>query len=523
MTGPGHLPGLQPSPPRSTAARYGLVAVAVVLATLAAAALEQWIGVGDASSVYLVAVVLAAAMLGTPAAVGTSVVAFLAYDFLFTTPRLTFTVADPAEWLSLLLFLIVAVVIGRLTSLVRERAEEADRRVREGVALVAISRDVAMAATFGDAAAAVAGRLVEDAEMDAVWVTDATAQGAVIARAGAAPQEEPDRPWTLMRSLDDEGSDWLRLHADGDPAEAREGGPEHYVVSIDDEEGLAGWIHATREPGAPRPGRGARRVLVLAADQLGIALRRDRLRAELTAAEVARQGDALRAAILDSVSHDLRTPIASIRALAGGLADAAVDPDRAAVRRTAAAIDAEGARLGGLVNGLLDMGRIQSGDVRPDVRPYDLAELIETTLRTHAASPGTRRPVVSIPEDLPPVLVDAVLFDVALGNVIDNATGHATSSSEVRLSASVPDPGTVLVCVDDDGPGVPVDALPHLFDRFYRVRTDHESARHGLGLGLAIARGFVEAMSGTIDAEASPLGGLGIRIRLPAAHEGQPA
>ena len=181
-------------------------------------------------SVYLIAVVLAAALLGTWAAIGTSVIAFLVYDFLFTTPRFTFAVSDPAEWLNLLLFLIVAVVIGRLTALLRDRAEEADRRIREGVALVAMSHDVAMTAAFDEAAAAIADRLLIDSEMESVWVTDAASSGPPIASAGAGVPAEPGRPWTLMRSTEDEGSDWLRLHGDGSPQASPEGGPQHYVV-----------------------------------------------------------------------------------------------------------------------------------------------------------------------------------------------------------------------------------------------------------------------------------------------------
>ena len=277
-----------------------------------------------------------------------------------------------------------------------------------------------------------------------------------------------------------------------------------------------------RGPEAPRPGRGARRLLALAADQLAIAHLRDTLHAELTAAEVARQSDALRGAILDSVSHDLRTPVASIRALAGGLADAAPDLDPAEVQRTAEKIDAEGERLGGLVNGLLDMGRIQSGAIRPDLRPYDLAELVETTLRHHPADRGARPIEVSVPDDLPPVLADAVLLDVALGNVVDNAVAHTPADARVRVSARAADPGWAVIAVDDAGAGVPDDALPRLFERFYRVRAGQEGSRHGMGLGLAIAKGFTEAMGGTVAAEASELGGLGIRIRLPMAPDEEP-
>jgi two-component system, OmpR family, sensor histidine kinase KdpD len=503
----------------------GAVAVtaAVVAATAGAAALEAFVGVQDASAVYLLAVVLAASLLGVWAAVATSVASFLVYDYLFTSPRFTFAVSDPAEWLSLLLFLVVAVAIGRLTSALRDRADEADRRARESVALVAMSRDVALAATFEEAAPAIVARLLLDAEMTGVAVQGATDGDGLVAIAGADPRAHPGAaaPWRLVRGADGT-TDWLRVHPDGEPVavQAADDGDERYVVDIAVDGERAGMILALRSAGSPRPGRGARRLLVLAADQLGIAVRRDRLREDLTAAEVARRGDALRAAILDSVSHDLRTPVASIRALAGGLADAAGDPDPATVRRTAAAIDSQGERLGMLLNGLLDMGRIQAGALRPDLAPYDLAELVETTLRSRP--PGARGGAVEVdlPEDLPPVVADAVLFDVVLGNVLDNAAAHAPDA-RIRVSARALPDGRLAVDVDDGGPGVPADAIGHLFDRFYRAGGASRSG--STGLGLAVARGFVEVMGGTIAAEPSPLGGLGIRVCLPAAAEGLPA
>lgn len=518
-TGNGRPPGLDVGVPARLAARTGAVALGLVLATLATAALEQWVGVGDASAVYLIPVVVAAGLFGTWAAVGTSVGAFLLYDFLFTVPRFTFTVSDPAEWLSLLLFLLLAVVIGRLTALLRDRAEEADRRAREGIALVAMSRDVAMASTFEAAAAEVSERLRTDAEMDAVWVTIRAGREVAAAPVGWLAGGPLETPWTLLRSGDGEASEWLRVIDDaaGDPAGTAN--LAHYMIPFGPEEDPTGAIHGVRVAGRPRPGRGARRLLALAADQLDIAARRDRLRDELTAAEVGRRSDALRAAILDAVSHDLRTPIASIRALAGSLADSADDPEPATVRERAAAIDREGARLGGLVSSLLDMSRVQAGALQPDLRPYDLGDLVETALRSHPPAGSGHRVEATIPEDLPPALADAVLFDVALGNVVDNAAIHSMPGTRIRIRASAAEPGALLVAIDDAGPGVPADALPHLFDRFYRVPSEREGARHGIGMGLAIARGFVEAMGGTIAAEPSPLGGLGIRIRLPAAPE----
>jgi signal transduction histidine kinase len=119
-------------------------------------------------------------------------------------------------------------------------------------------------------------------------------------------------------------------------------------------------------------------------------------------------------------------------------------------------------------------------------------------------------------------MVDAVLFDVALGNVIDNAVAHTPAATRIRIRARMTEVGWLLVEVDDAGLGVPPAAMAHLFDRFYRVHPEQASAHRGIGMGLAIARGFVEAMGGTIMAETSPMGGLGIRIRLPAAPEERP-
>ncbi|HEY3352936.1 MAG TPA: DUF4118 domain-containing protein, partial [Polyangia bacterium] len=428
------------------AVRVALVAGTVIVATGAVALLEHAVGVADASPLYLIAVVVAAALLGTWGAVATSVVAFLVYDFTFTSPRFTFVVADPAEWLNLLLFLLVAVVLGQVTALLRDRADEADRRARESEALVAISRDIALAQSFEQAAVAVAARLRRDAEMASVRVVLAEQPEVAIAATGAAPPDLADLPWTLVRVTPDGGSDWLR-DAGARPPGGPPGSGERYAVAIGPGDRPVGWIHATRVAGDPMPGRGARRLLMLAADQLGIAHRRDELRAEAMAAEVARQSDALRGAILDSVSHDLRTPIASIRALAGGLADPATNPGLPIVRATAAEIDTQGARLAGLVNGLLDMGRIQAGAVHAELRPYDLRELIETTLRRRTGEPGSAAPVVDIPDDLPPVLADAVLFDGAFGNVVDNAAAHAPGAA-ARVTARAVSADRVTLAVD---------------------------------------------------------------------------
>lgn len=518
----------------SSALVVGTGIVSLAVATLAAATLEGALAVADASPVYLLAVVLLAGIGGTWPAVATSVASVVIYDFLFTEPRLTLAVADPAEWLSLLLFLAVAVVIGQMASLLRDRAETAERRTRESQSLVAISRSLATAHTAALARSEIETRVRDDAEMTDVW----------LALAGEAEWQDPRtvglRPWDLLRSPgENEPGEWVRVdgghpppgpvdQAGGSPASSdgstssSDESPDAYRVAIGAEGMTIGWLWATREPGSPLPGRGARRILSLTADQLGAAIRRDELRAEATAAEVARQSDALRAALLDSVSHDLRTPLASIRATAGSLMDPAIEPTPKALRAMAVAIDADAARMSGLVHDLLDMSRIQAGAVLPEPEVFELSEIVEDVLRRSAPVLAGRDVRVELPDDLPAILVDDALFDTAVANVVDNAARYAPAPAAIRLRARGLEGDRVELTVEDGGPGVPAEALELLFERFYRVAPPVGTARHGLGMGLAIARGFVMALGGTMDAGPSELGGLAIRVTVPAAPAGPP-
>ena len=168
----------------------------------------------------------------------------------------------------------------------------------------------------------------------------------------------------------------------------------------------------------------ATRLLSLAADQLALGLRRDRLRGEATSAEIARRSDALKSALLDSVSHDLRTPLASIRATAGNLADPDLDWSNDEVRRAAETIDAEAQRLDRFVRSVLDLSRIESGALRPDLEVFDLPELLERTVTRFRPVLGERPITMEVAPGLPLVRVDAVLLDAIVSNVLDNIADH---------------------------------------------------------------------------------------------------
>jgi two-component system sensor histidine kinase KdpD len=272
-----------------------------------------------------------------------------------------------------------------------------------------------------------------------------------------------------------------------------------------------------RRPGADEPHPEETRLLAATADQVGAALRRERLQARASEVEIARRSDELKSALVDSVSHDLRTPLATIRAAAGSLADAEVRLSDEERREVAARIDAEADRLSHLVGDLLDMSRIQAGMLVPNLELFPLADLVEPAVERTSARPSPRPIIADIPDDLPPVRVDGALLDRIVSNLLDNAVAHAPPPAPIRVCARPSADGTVALIVEDGGPGVPDRDLDAIFDRFRRLdRIDAAGARHGFGLGLAVVRGLTEAMGGSVRAERSGLGGLAVTVTLRA-------
>jgi two-component system sensor histidine kinase KdpD len=264
------------------------------------------------------------------------------------------------------------------------------------------------------------------------------------------------------------------------------------------------------------------RLLSLAADQVALGLRRDALRNEANSAEIARRSDALKSALLDSVSHDLRTPLASIRATAGNLADPAVEWSPGTTREAAEAIDAEARRLDRLVRSVLDLSRIESGALQPDIEAYDVRELIAHAVSRAKPSIGPRPLAMDTGGGDRVILVDAVLFDAILANLLDNVVDHTPPDARVAIGVRAGDPARVVVTVEDGGPGVGTDQLALIFDKFQTADRQPGRARRGMGVGLSIVRGMTEALGGTARARPSALGGLAVDLDLPAAPDPPP-
>jgi two-component system sensor histidine kinase KdpD len=512
---------LRPTSP-GRAAR-ALLAGAVVLGatTLGVAVLESVVGVANASPSYLLAVVIMAVAFGIPAALATAIGSFLLYDLLFVQPTGILAVASPEEWLNLLLLLVLGVVVGQLAGLQRARAEAALLREQQARAQYAIGRALA---TYPTAVAALPEVIqILETETRAGGVSIALGPGA---SAGlAASEADPTRSkrigpvHSVLRLLaDGERFEWIGVH---EPRFASAGEPDagdaafRVPIAAGDAERGSLWVVRRRADGAP--GQGDTRVLAAAADQVGRALERDRFASEAMSAEVARRSEAAKTALLDSVSHDLRTPLATIRAAAGILRDPGLDLDAAARRERADAIDREAERLNQLVSNLLDMSRIEAGDLRARLEPFALEDVVETTLERMAPVLAGHPVTLAMSAELPPVAVDPVFIDQVLTNLLENVVQHTPEGTRIHVGAEETPQGTILLTVEDGGPGVPAAAAGGLFEKFSRVPRVGERSRRGLGLGLAVVRGLVEAMGGSVRARPSQLGGLAVDVELRSA------
>jgi two-component system sensor histidine kinase KdpD len=479
----------------------------LALATIVVAVLQDVLGVPNPSAVYLVAVVATAIASGTAGAIVAAVASFLLYNFLFTEPRYTLSMHEPGVWLSVVLLLFVGVVVGQLAALQRSRAEIAERREREARALFSVSRLLVTRESVEPVLAEIARLLEHDAGMHQILITigmhePASSQHGVMNQLRRMPGDTPPQ--------------WVRVHhSSGRPRVASE--DELYRVTIESAGATLGSILAIRTKADGPPDREQTRLLAATADQLGQAIDHDRMARESHAAELARESDELKSALLQSVSHDLRTPLATIRAAAGTLRPApdGAQGDLKTQRDSVDAIEREVEYLNRLVSNLLDLSRIEAGAVRPALDAFELDDLVGSTL-TRVSSRLEDRPLEAAVSPTA-VEVDPVFFEAVLTNVLENAARHTEPGTSIRVSSTVGPSDLVRLTVEDSGQGVPDDVVGRLFDKFYRV-PGRRASRTGTGIGLAVARGLVEAMGGHIGARRSDLGGLAIDVDLRAAR-----
>ncbi len=478
-------------------APYGYSAALVGVAVLVGMALQRVLAAPSIALVFLTAVLAAAAAWGLWPSLFACLLSVLAYNFFFLPPLYTFTIADPENVVALVFFLITAVVASNLAAAVRAQAVTARLRARTTDDLYQFSRKLAAIATLDDLLWAA---VYQVAAMLKVRVVLLLPEGEGIAvRAGYPPED-------TLEEGDLAAARWAWQHnrPAGRGSDTLPGGRLLFLplgtgrgpVAV---MGIESADSANTGPG-PLLSPDQRRLLDALGDQTAVSIERITLAEDVDRARLMAETERLRSALLTSISHDLRTPLASILGAASSLESYDGLLDQAAKSDLLRTIQEEAERLGRFVANLLDMTRLEAGALAPKREAADLGELVGSALARAGKVLAAHRVEVDIAPDLPLPELDVVLFEQALFNVLDNAAKYAPRGTLVTVRAWYEQPaGEVRLQVMDEGDGVPEAALPHLFEKFYRVQAS-DRQRPGTGLGLAIARGFVEAMGGRVEA-----------------------
>jgi two-component system sensor histidine kinase KdpD len=492
---------------------YATVAVAIAL--VVGESLTWLTPIPNLSMVFLLAVLVTAMSFGIWPAIFASLLSFLAYNYFFIPPLYTFTIAEPYELLALVIFLVVAVVSSAMAGRVREQARIAANRMRAMRRLYEFTRRLSGIATLDGVAEGAASEI--HASLGRPVVVLLTQDDDLALTAAWPPEDALDAAaMTAAR--------WAHSH--DEPAGADTGTlpiiPWYFVPLKTGAKTLGVVGVAKEKDGAPLDSE-ARALLDTLVEQTAAALERASLAREMVNAKTATETERVRNTLLASVSHDFRTPLASILGSATSLIELGDRLDVAAKKDLLGQIKTEAEDLDEMVRNLLAITRIDAGalELRRDwVDLRETADRVVNVTRRHGAR---QRIDVRLPQDLPLVRADATLIEQAIGNVVGNAVAHTPAASHVVLDATVAT-DVVALRVTDDGPGIPQDKLSEIFEKFVKgpeVRL--ADGTQGTGLGLAIAKGIMEAHGGNIAAESPVDAGRGARFVMTFPREGSAA
>lgn len=500
--------GVRTATPATTFnAKPYLVSTLYVAGALAiSGTLDRFLDVRNLALIFLMGVLASAVTSGLWPALYACLASALAFNFFFLEPRYTLTIRDPESVVALVVFLIVAVTASNLAARLHRQAAAARQRARMTDDLYQFSRKLAGTGTLDDVLWATAYQIAAMLRVRVVILMPESDTLAV--KVGYPPDD-------VLVDADIAAARWAWEHkqAAGRGAYTLPGAKRLYMPLRTGRTPI-GVIGLDNDKPGPLLTPEEQRLFDALADQAAVSIERIQLVADVESAKLAAEADRLRTALLSSISHDLKTPLAGILGAAGTLNDYAAslpDADRTELVST---IVEESERLHRFIGNLLDMTRLESGAMQPNASLHFPGDIVGSALRRASRLLARHKVDVALPADLPMLRVDAVLFEQVIFNLLDNAAKYAPPASTIAIQGWR-DGNQVVLRLLDEGPGIPPEDLERVFDSFYRVRkTDHVPA--GTGLGLAICRGFIEAMSGTITAaNRADRAGAVFTIRLP--------
>jgi two-component system, OmpR family, sensor histidine kinase KdpD len=430
----------------------------------------------------------------------------LCYNFFFTEPYYTFSIADPRNVIAVIFFTIVAIIVSNVAARARTLAVTAMARARTTESLYVFSRKLAGVGTLDDVLWATAYQTALMLKVRVVLLLPDHDSIAVMA--GYPPEDNLDE-------ADLAAAKWAWDHnrAAGRGADTLPGA-KRLFLPMRTSRGAIGVVGIDSDKAGPLLTPDQRRLLDALMDQAAVAIERVHLGEDLDEAERRVEADRLRSALLTSISHDLKTPLAAIIGAAGTLKGYARELDDRGRIELISTITEESERLNRFIANLLDMTKLETGSIKPNTAPHDVAEIVGSALERASKILAQHRVEIDIAPNLPMLELDPVLFEQALFNLLDNAAKYAPPGSVVTIQGWQ-EGNEVKLELTDEGSGIPPDELEHIFDKFHRVQKG-DQVRAGTGLGLAISRGFVEAMGGSlIAANRSDRSGAIFTITLP--------
>jgi two-component system, OmpR family, sensor histidine kinase KdpD len=484
-----------------------LMALAIVAVGLGAAELiKPWFGIENVDLVLLTAVVVIAVRYGLLPSLMATVAASLCYNFFFLPPIYTFTITDPTNIAAFVLFTVVAILVSNVAARVRTQADTAVGRIRTTEQLYAFSRKLAGTATLDDVLWATAYQTALMLKVRVVLLLPEN--GVLTVKTGYPPEDELDKAdlaaanwaWSNDRPAG-RGSDTLP-------------GAKRLFQPMRTGRGSIGVIGIDDDRTGPLLTPDQRRLLDALMDQGALAIERVLLVEDMDRVKRTMESDRLRSALLTSISHDLKTPLASVLGAASTMRDLASGLSDQQKHDLLATVIDESERLNRFIANLLDMTKLESGAIVPNTALHDIGEIVGSALRRASKILARHKVSLELEAELPMLQLDAVLFEQVLFNLLDNAAKYSPADTTISIR-SWREQDQVSLQVADEGEGIPAAELESIFDKFYRAQKgDH--VRPGTGLGLAISRGFIEAMRGRIfAANRSDRAGAVLTIWLP--------
>ncbi|KKB75818.1 histidine kinase [Devosia soli] len=448
----------------------------------------------DLGMIFLAAILAAAVIHGLGPGLVAGGFAFLLYNFLFLSPRYSFAIGSPTDLLTLFVFLAVALATGLLAGRSRDRANEAQRRAGDVSSLLVATRAFSRAPTKADAAQALAEQVTAATGARSVVLLP---KGDDIAPATGAPE------LTALNEGAMAAARWAWERGDaaghGTGTLPQTSWTFRPLDGVRNRTGVIGV-----EAHSSLPGSDEEKLLTALADGGAIAIERAELALQAVEGETLRRSDRFRSALLNSVSHDLRTPLSTVLGASSTLIELGDKLDPAVKDDLVVSIREEAERLNHYIGNLLDMTRLEGGGVTLRLQSCDVEEVLRAAAARLSRRLGEHSVAYDFPAALPRVIVDPGLLEQAIVNILENAIAYSPDNTEISIAA-YEDRAKVIISIEDEGKGIPTDELERVFDKFRRLEEPTDRGK-GVGLGLSITKGFIEAMGGTIVA-ASPIHG----------------